>query len=94
MSCRDEEVPYGAEIDIWSTGCMFAEMLMGRPLFPAKTEADALNAICEVCGSPDPVKWPEVLQLSGWQACPKDFQQNRLRASLRETIVKNRPVWP
>jgi p38 MAP kinase len=27
---------YGVAVDIWSTGCIFAEMLEGKPLFPGK----------------------------------------------------------
>lgn len=27
---------YDVAVDIWSTGCIFAEMLEGKPLFPGK----------------------------------------------------------
>ena len=30
---------YTASIDVWATGCIFAEMLLGKPLFPGQDEA-------------------------------------------------------
>ena len=30
---------YDVAVDIWSTGCIFAEMLEGKPLFPGKDRA-------------------------------------------------------
>ena len=36
---------YGPQADVWSIGCIFAEMSNGRPLFPGTGEADQLNCI-------------------------------------------------
>lgn len=41
---RAPELLYGSEnynnkIDIWSVGCLFAEILIGRPLLPGDKEA-------------------------------------------------------
>ncbi|OMH81603.1 Cyclin-dependent kinase-like protein [Zancudomyces culisetae] len=43
---------YGPEIDIWSVGCIFAEMVTGRPLFPGNSVADQLLKIFKVLGTP------------------------------------------
>lgn len=43
---------YTKAIDIWSTGCILAEMLSNRVLFPGKHYIDQLNLILEVLGSP------------------------------------------
>merc|ERR1712168_1202346 len=43
---------YSKAIDIWSVGCILAEMLSNRPLFPGKHYLDQLNRILEVLGSP------------------------------------------
>lgn len=29
---------YGAGIDLWSAGCLMAEMFVGRPILPGRTE--------------------------------------------------------
>lgn len=31
---------YSTSVDIWSVGCIFAEMINGRPLFPGSSEGD------------------------------------------------------
>ncbi|XP_057481951.1 mitogen-activated protein kinase 15 [Actinidia eriantha] len=43
---------YTPAIDIWSIGCIFAEMLTGKPLFPGKNLAHELDLITDVLGSP------------------------------------------
>jgi len=43
---------YSQSIDIWSVGCILAEMLSNRPLFPGKHYLDQLNHILGVLGSP------------------------------------------
>lgn len=43
-------LPYGTEIDTWSTGCVLYELLMGKPLFSAKTEGQMLASISLLLG--------------------------------------------
>ena len=38
---------YASPIDMWSVGCVFAELLQGNPLFGARTEQDVLSLIFE-----------------------------------------------
>lgn len=38
--------------DVWSTGCVFAEMLLGRPLFAGATGVDQLVEVIKVLGTP------------------------------------------
>jgi len=49
LSCAE----YTAAIDIWSVGCIFAELLGRKPLFPGKDYVHQLNLITRVLGSPD-----------------------------------------
>lgn len=45
---------YGPEVDIWSLGCLFAEMVLGRPLFPGDSTASQLAHIMQVVGKLSP----------------------------------------
>ncbi|KPI98510.1 Dual specificity tyrosine-phosphorylation-regulated kinase 2 [Papilio xuthus] len=45
---------YGAPIDMWSMGCILAELHTGYPLFPGENEAEQLACIMEVLGPPPP----------------------------------------
>lgn len=47
-------LPYGCEIDMWSFGCILAELYMGYPLFPGEDEVEQLLCIMEVMGVPPP----------------------------------------
>lgn len=43
---------YGPELDIWSLGCIFAELILRNPLFPGKSALNQLAIINETIGSP------------------------------------------
>ncbi|ETO27693.1 protein kinase [Reticulomyxa filosa] len=54
---------YGPEVDMWSVGCVMAEMLLRRPLFEVQAsqnnEAHILSLIFERIGTPSDHKWHE-----------------------------------
>lgn len=43
---------YGTPIDMWSLGCILAELLTGYPLLPGEDEFDQLACIIELLGMP------------------------------------------
>lgn len=45
-------IPYTMAIDMWSLGCILAELYSGHPIFPGTSETDQLNRIIEVVGMP------------------------------------------
>ena len=49
---------YGEEIDIWSIGCIFAELLTREPLFQGRNEVDQLSKIFALLGTPTTGTWP------------------------------------
>jgi serine/threonine protein kinase len=44
---------YHMAIDIWSLGCILAELYTGFPIFPGENEQEQLSCIMEVLGVPD-----------------------------------------
>jgi len=55
---------YSTSIDIWSAGCIFAEMANGgRPIFPGSDVDDQLKRIFRLRGSPSEETWPGVSKL-------------------------------
>lgn len=39
-------------LDVWSTGCVMAELMLGQPLFPGESGIDQLVEIIKVLGTP------------------------------------------
>lgn len=54
---------YSTPVDIWSVGCIFAEMINGRPLFPGASDKDQLVRIFKLLGTPTPHSWPGMADL-------------------------------
>ncbi|KAG6550835.1 hypothetical protein Mapa_007631 [Marchantia paleacea] len=52
--CGSFFAKYTPAIDIWSIGCIFAEVLTGRPLFPGKNVVHQLDLMTDMLGSPSP----------------------------------------
>ncbi|KAF2397754.1 kinase-like protein [Trichodelitschia bisporula] len=44
---------YGIAIDMWSLGCILAELLTGYPIFPGENEQEQLSCIMEIFGPPE-----------------------------------------
>ena len=43
---------YGISVDLWSLGCIFGEMLGGKPLFPGTSTLNQLEKVGEMIGAP------------------------------------------
>jgi len=62
---------YTTSIDIWSAGCIFAEIAnAGRPLFPGSDVDDQLKRIYRLLGSPTEENWPGVSKLPHYKDFP------------------------
>ena len=44
---------YNSQADMWSVGCIFGELLNGKPMFPGTSTLNQLNKILEVTGKPN-----------------------------------------
>ena len=49
---------YTTAIDVWSVGCIFAELVSGEPLFAAQSEIELLNKMFRLLGAPNEKVWP------------------------------------
>lgn len=62
---------YTTSIDIWSAGCIFAEMANGgRPLFPGSDVDEQLKRVFKVVGTPTEKSWPGVTKLPDYKEFP------------------------
>jgi len=58
---------YNTSIDIWSAGCIMAEMYTGRPLFPGTTNEDQIVRIFRIMGTPTERTWPGITQFQEYK---------------------------
>jgi serine/threonine protein kinase len=79
---------YSIGVDVWSVGCIVAEMFASRPLFPGDSEIDELHQIFKILGTPSDDVWPGVTQLPGY----KSTFQKWPRRDLTEVIPKADPL--
>jgi len=69
---------YCSAADMWSVGCIFAELLLKKPFLPSQQESDLcqLEQIFTVFGSPTETSWPDHKSLPlpsrglTWDECP------------------------
>jgi cell division cycle 2-like protein len=81
---------YDSSIDIWSIGCIFAELILNEPLFMGQDELDQLNRIFKILSTPTDEIWP------GWSELPnakkitfKKFTENKLKERFITSEGKN-----
>lgn len=66
MLSNDQYPKYTKSIDIWSAGCIFAEMIGRTPLFPGNHYLDQLDRIIAVLGTPQREDLPYSLDEKTW----------------------------
>lgn len=59
---------YGTPIDVWSVGCIFAELMLRVPYFPGSSDIDQLSRIFTALGTPTEETWPGVSSLPNFMA--------------------------
>ena len=73
-------VEYSTAIDIWSIGCVFAELYTQAPLFQGDSEIDQMFKIFKLLGTPTEEDWPGVTEMKAYKPTfpkwkPKDLGQ-------------------
>ncbi|KAL1409496.1 Cyclin-dependent kinase catalytic subunit [Vanrija albida] len=74
---------YSTAIDMWSVGCIFAEMAMRQPLFPGDSEIDEIFRIFRLLGTPNEDVWPGVKQLPDYKATFPQWNAVDLKTAVR-----------
>uniref|UniRef100_A0A7S0YKV0 cyclin-dependent kinase n=1 Tax=Polytomella parva TaxID=51329 RepID=A0A7S0YKV0_9CHLO len=70
---------YGTPVDIWSVGCIFAELVRKTPVFPGDSEFQQLLHIFKLLGTPSEETWPGVTKLRDWHEWPQWHAQDLSR---------------
>ncbi|KAF5741148.1 cyclin-dependent kinase G-2 [Tripterygium wilfordii] len=83
---------YSTAIDMWSLGCIMAELLAKEPLFNGKTEFDQLDKIFRTLGAPNETIWPGFSKLPGVKVNFVKHQYNMLRKKFPATSFTGSPV--
>ncbi|KAG5222397.1 cyclin-dependent kinase [Salix suchowensis] len=83
---------YSTTIDMWSLGCIMAELLSKEPLFNGKTEVDQLDKIFRILGTPNETIWPGFSKLPGVKVNFVKHQYNLLRKKFPAMPFTGSPV--
>lgn len=70
---------YSPAIDIWSLGCIFAELAVGAPIFQGDSEIGQLFKIFNSLGTPDPTVWEGLDRLPGFNTMFPKFPMRSIR---------------
>ena len=65
---------YGTTVDMWSIGCIFGEMVLGKPLFTGNSETDQLKKIFAIMGTPTENYAPSLREFSEWGVGDNTFE--------------------
>ena len=68
---------YGTTVDMWSIGCIFAEMASGKPLFTGNSEVDQLKKIFEIMGTPTDNYASSLKELPEWGVGDNNFEEKK-----------------
>ncbi|XP_038884698.1 cyclin-dependent kinase G-2 isoform X2 [Benincasa hispida] len=86
------ERQYSTAVDMWSLGCIMAELLSKEPLFNGKTEVEQLDKIFRTLGTPNETIWPRFSKLPGVRVNFVKHQFNLLRKKFPAASFTGSPV--
>ncbi|XP_071707365.1 probable serine/threonine-protein kinase At1g54610 [Rutidosis leptorrhynchoides] len=75
---------YGTCVDMWSVGCVFAELFVGRPILKGRTEVEQLHRIFMLCGTPSEDYWNKPTLPLAKMSKPRHSYGSSLRERFKE----------
>lgn len=81
---------YSLPIDVWSIGCVFAELLIGHPLFHGDSEIDQIYKIFQFFGTPSVTEWEEAKSFKYWSDKFPRFKP--MKDSIMRPIISQDPL--
>ena len=70
---------YTTKVDSWSIGCIMAEMITGKPLFPGDSEIGQLFKIFQIMGTPNEETWPGITKLKDYSLNFPQWKPKKLK---------------
>jgi cyclin-dependent kinase len=80
---------YSTPVDMWSVGCIFAEMAMRTPLFPGDSEIDELFRIFRVFGTPTESSWPGISSYPDFKPTFPKWSAKDLKTTIKGALDDN-----
>ncbi|KAF8202220.1 kinase-like domain-containing protein [Pholiota molesta] len=87
---------YSSAVDIWSVGCIFAELMLRIPYLPGESDMDQLKTIFRALGTPTEEEWPGHTKLPDYVPVgqfPKPAMRDLFTAASADTLnLLNAPL--
>ncbi|KAL9393250.1 hypothetical protein Peur_012535 [Populus x canadensis] len=83
---------YGVSIDLWSAGCILAELLAGKPIMPGRTEVEQLHKIYKLCGSPSDEYWKKSRLPNATLFKPREPYKRCIRETFKDFPPSSLPL--
>ncbi|CAM8932131.1 hypothetical protein QQ045_022860 [Rhodiola kirilowii] len=83
---------YDVGVDLWSAGCILAELLAGRPIMPGRTEVEQLHKIYQLCGSPSDEYWKKSKLPNATLFRPREPYKRRIAEKFKDFPPSSIPL--
>nr|GMD42108.1 probable serine/threonine-protein kinase At1g54610 [Ipomoea batatas] len=83
---------YSVGIDLWSAGCILAELLAGKPIMPGRTEVEQLHKIYKLCGSPSDEYWKKSKLPNATLFKPREPYKRCIRETFKDFPPSSLPL--